>query len=226
MTERRYDDQETAAIFHAASEGQPAPSREPPGSEGLTLRELEAIGREVGLEPTAIARAAASLDVARSTPARRWFGLPLRVSHTVDLPRPMSDAEWERFVVRLREVFDATGGTRTEGSLRQWSNGNLHVLLEPTATGQRLRFSTLHGAARSSIALGGAMLVGAAVLAIAGDAGNAALGMMVMAGTGVAMILSGALRVPGWARLRRQQMEMLATQAAAAPAPGLEPPPR
>src|SRR5258705_12577768 len=47
-----------------------------------------------------------------------------------------------------------TGRTRSEGSLRQWTNGNLQVLLEPTETGHRLRFGTVHGGARAAIGMG------------------------------------------------------------------------
>ena len=51
MSERRYSDEEVAAIFARATETQESqPRRNTPG-EGMTLAELQEIGREVGIAP-------------------------------------------------------------------------------------------------------------------------------------------------------------------------------
>ena len=143
------------------------------------------------------------------------------MARTVNLNRRLTDPEWERLVVQLREVFNARGATRSDGSLRQWTNGNLQVLLEPTAAGHRLRFRTLHGAARASIGAGLAALgVTATVVvatAISGHLGDAIPGIVLLLATGMAMIVNGALRLPRWARLRGRQMDALAAQMASAP---------
>ena len=222
MTERRYSDSEIAAIFRAAAEGpQLLPQREVPREEGLTLTELQAIGHEVGIAPEAVAQAAQGLDVRRGAESRRFLGLPIGVARTVNLNRRLSDEEWERLVVLLREVFNARGVTRSDGSLRQWTNGNLQVLLEPTETGHRLRFGTLHGGASAMIGAGltalGAAGVVAIVTSINGTLGAAMTGIGFMAVAGLGMIASGALRLPGWARLRGRQMEAIATKVALPP---------
>jgi hypothetical protein len=219
MTERRYSDDEMAAIFRAATEG---PSLQPhslhAGSgqgAGMTLAELQAIGREVGIDPEAVARAARALEVRRSAVSRTLLGLPIGVERRVTLARRLSDDEWEQLVGELREVFNARGRTRTEGSLRQWTNGNLYVLLEPTATGQRIRLGSLHGGAAASIRFGLMSLVAAGLLAVASafgaDVGSAIPALL--AGGGI-LVANGALRVPGWARLRARQMEDLALRLA------------
>ncbi len=223
MADRRYNDKEIAAIFRAATEGPPpAPQREVPRDEGLTLADLQAIGREVGIPADAIAQAARALEVRRGPDARTLFGLPIGVRRTVDLNRRLSDAEWERLVVQLREVFEARGVTRSDGSLRQWTNGNLQVLLEPTETGHRLRFGTVHGGARASIGAGTATIGVSAVLAmstaLSGHVADAAPGIAFLFVVGVGMIASGALRLPRWARLRGRQMEAIAARV------GLPPP--
>ena len=218
MTERRYDDTEIAAIFRAATEGAQPPAREVPREEGLTLADLQAIGREVGIAPDAVARAAVGLDVRQGAISRTLFGFPIGVARTVDLHRSLTDLEWERLVVQLREVFNARGVMRTEGSLRQWTNGNLQVLLEPTETGHRLRFGTVNGAARASIRGGLFTLVLAAVIAIPATLSNTlggelpAIGLMVAMGLG--LLANGTLRLPSWARLRGRQMEELAARIA------------
>lgn len=222
MAERRYNDKEIAAIFRVATEGPALPARDVSREGDLTLADLQAIGREVGISPDVVAQAARALDVPSGAVSRRFLGLPIGVARTVDLNRRLTDVEWEHLVVQLREVFNARGVTRSDGSLRQWTNGNLHVLLEPTETGHRLRFGTLHGGASTMIG-GGLMVIGAAgviaiVVALGGHLGQALPGIGVMAATGVAMIASGALRLPRWARLRGRQMEALAAHVAEPPA--------
>ncbi|MEO7217337.1 MAG: hypothetical protein ABI026_04020, partial [Gemmatimonadaceae bacterium] len=151
MSDRRYDQKEVADIFRAASEGSPSLQQPVFDQTGLTLADLQSIGREVGIAPDAVAQAAISLDVHRGSAQRRFLGIPIGVSRTVDLNRRLSVYEWEQLVVELREVFDAYGKTSVDGPSRRWSNGNLQVLLEPTETGQRLRFRTVNGGAQSYI---------------------------------------------------------------------------
>ena len=223
MAERRYSDKEIAAIFRAATET-PSPEQsgqDVPADEGLTLTDLQAIGREVGITPESVAQAARALDTRAGAASRTFLGLRLGVSRTVNLHRRLTDEEWERLVVQLREVFNARGRTRSEGSLRQWTNGNLQVLLEPTETGHRLRFGTVHGAARAAIGAGFGVLGVAAIVAVSGaiwgTLGDAMSGIALMVAAGVGMIVSGALRLPRWARLRQRQMEALAAQVEALP---------
>jgi hypothetical protein len=220
MSDRRYNDKEMAAIFRAAAEGPQGPHPEVPPEEGMTLAELQAIGREVGIAPAAVAQAAQALD-RQGAPARTFFGLPIGVARTVNLNRRLTDQEWEQLVVQLRDVFNARGAIRSDGSLRQWTNGNLQVLLEPTDTGHRLRFRTLHGAARASMGAGvvavGVAATVALATAVAGHLGDAVPGIVFLLATGIGMIVSGALRLPRWARLRERQMDALAAQIASPP---------
>src|SRR5213594_3524122 len=216
MAERRYNDKEIAAIFRAAAEeGPQSPQREVARDEGLTLAELQAIGSEVGIPSDAVAQAARAVDVRLGAASRTFLGLPIGVARTVNLNRRLTDEEWERLVVQLREVFNARGRTRSEGSLRQWTNGNLQVLLEPTETGHRLRLGSLHGGAAASIRLGLVGLGAAVILAVASALG-AQVGSAIPAllAGGAVLIVNGALRVPGWARLRARQMEDLAVRLA------------
>jgi hypothetical protein len=147
---------------------------------------------------------------------RTFLGLPIGVARTIELDRRLAEEEWERLVVHAREVFHARGVVRGEGSLRQWTNGNLHMLLEPTAAGHRLRFGTYNGGARASISAGLASL-GAAVLtlvSVSGALSHAVPGVAILGLAGLGLIANGALRLPSWARLRARQMEELAAEAA------------
>src|SRR5262245_14744059 len=105
MSERRYSDEEVSAIFARATEAQQdAPRPSLPG-DGMTVAELQGIGREVGIEPEAVARAARSLDT--SPPIRQpapatFLGRQVGVAHVVELPYRMTQVGWERLVLDLR----------------------------------------------------------------------------------------------------------------------------
>ncbi|MEO8636409.1 MAG: hypothetical protein ABI587_14135 [Gemmatimonadales bacterium] len=222
MTERRYSEEEIAGIFRSAAE-YPEPALAETAdtlTAGLTLAQLQAIGHEVGLQPAAIARAARAID-RPPVRARTLFGLPLAVTHTVPLHRTLSDLEWDRLVVQLREVFAARGRIRAEGSLREWSNGNLHVLLEPTDEGHQLRFKTVHGGARAGITVGLGLVATATVVtlatALSGSLAEATTGIAILASTGMVLIASRAWRLPRWARTRAQQMMALGARLALPP---------
>ena len=220
MTDRRFTDEEVAAIFKQATEAQPARQPQLQPGEGLTLAEIQEIGRQVGLAPELVAQAATSLSNTGAASSRQFIGLPVGVGRTVELNRKLSDDEWERLVVDLRETFDARGRLSQEGSLRQWTNSNLQVLLEPAANGHRVRFRTVNGNARAWMR-GGLITLGiAAILTIAATVGgtfhsNLALlqitpGLTIAAKVallGVAQFALGAIRLPRWARLRSKQME-------------------
>ena len=220
MTERRFNDAEVAAIFERATKAQQADARQLIAGEGLSLAELQEIGREVGLAPDLIVQAALSVDTGGRATSRKFFGLPIGVGRTVELERKLSDDEWAQLVVDLRDTFDARGVMREQGSFRQWTNGNLQALLEPTATGQRLRLRTYRSEMRTLTA-GALALVSAAVVALLakllrGDPVNASMLMSlgVITTLGASMIATGTLRVSGWAKLRQKQMEEVVARLA------------
>jgi len=223
MTERRYTDEEVASIFERAAEAQQQVRKQlttGESPEGMTLAQLQEIGKEVGISADLIAQAAKSVSMPVRETSRRFLGLPVGVGRTVDLERKLTDEEWDRLVVDLRETFDAKGTIRHEGSFRQWTNGNLQALLEPTATGQRLRLRTFKGDAMGSIVGGGALLgasfVGLASMWMQGAQSGSWASMSIIGLTGAVLFAAGALRLPSWARLRQRQMEEVAARLASA----------
>ena len=168
MPERRYSDEEIAAIFKRAAETEPSASPVLAEGQGMTLEALQEIGREVGLSPDTILQAARSLETTGKPASRRFFGFPIGVGRTIQLDRPLSEAEWGYLVTDLRETFSARGKLKSDGPFRQWTNGNLQALIEPTPDGERLRLQTLAGGPRSLMRSG----VTALGLAGCGDAGS------------------------------------------------------
>lgn len=207
--ERRYSDAEVEEILRRATERRGELARPASGQDGLTLGELQAIGREVGIPPNAMAEAARSLT--RPPAVHRTLGLPLAVGHRVPLSRDLTEAEWEHLLADLRETFRARGQVRVHGRIREWSNGNLHALVEPTPDGWRLRMGTTKGSARPLLGMGAAMLGLAVVFWIVallglGD-GDLAGGATTLVAMGTAFLAGGAVQLPGWSRERRRQME-------------------
>jgi hypothetical protein len=213
MSERRYSQDEVSEIFARTLEKEHAALPAPTESNGLTLAALQEIGREVGISAESISQAARSLDQAPQSTAKTFLGLPIGVGQTVEFDRPLSDSDWERLVGDLRTTFNARGAVRYDGPFRQWTNGNLQALLEPTATGHRLRLQTSKGDARALMTGGGIVLGGATAtfiaLTVAGTLGKpgSLMGIGFMALMGLGMFAAGALRVPRWARLRKTQID-------------------
>ncbi|HEX5004577.1 MAG TPA: hypothetical protein VFV65_04635 [Gemmatimonadales bacterium] len=211
MTDRRYSEAEVAEIFRQAAEAQQSAQRRLPPGDGLTLSDLQGIGQDVGIPPDLIAQAATTLERGGLPASRRFLGLPLGVGRTVELPRPLTEAEWEHLVVDLRDTFHARGTIRSDGGLREWTNGNLQALLEPTPTGARLRLRTLNGNARGLMLVGMGMIgiaLGPFIAAVLTVGAEAALPQLLpfLLGGG-ALFGLGALRLPRWATARRRQME-------------------
>ena len=216
MDDRRYNEQEVADIFGRAAEAQGEATRALPPGEGMTLAELQDIGQQVGMTAEAVADAARSLDRHEPRFRRQLLGLTIGVGRTVVLERRLTTDEWERLVVKVRETFDARGNVKSEGSLRQWTNGNLQVLVEPTEHGDRLRMRTVNAYAQMAFAVGvGVIAVPVLVAAVAAVAGVPNIGERIeslapMALMGAASLGVGLVRLRGWARTRLQQMDEIA----------------
>ncbi len=216
MTERRYSEDEVAEIFERASQAQQEVRRQVTPAAGLSLAQLQEIGGEVGIPAELVASAARSLDHAGRPTIRRFLGLPVGVGRTIQLERELTEQEWEHLVVDLRRTFDARGKVRMDGPFRQWTNGNLQALLEPTPSGPQLRLRTLKGNVLPMLGAAGIMGAFSVLVAIAavlqGKPASAFVGVAALALMSLGFLGSVLLPLPGWARTRRQQMEAVASR--------------
>jgi hypothetical protein len=218
MTERRYGDEEVREIFSLATTGGLRDRSLPSESGGMTLDELQRIGQEAGIEPARVAQAAASLDArGRVAPVRRSFGMPVGVSRVVDLPRAPTDREWEQLIAEFRTTFGAQGRATTSGGLREWSQGTLHISVEPTERGEQLRLSTLKEDAIAlnmlGVVMGGMSAIFGSVVAAAGKPEKALLVLGLFGGMALFTFGANLVRLPAWARERERQMEAIAEHA-------------
>lgn len=217
MAERRFREDEVSAIFRYATEEQKPLDPGEPAGDGLTLADVQQIGRDVGIDPGVIARAAALLDQGGGTSVRTFLGLPIRVGRIVELGRAVSDAEWQRLVVDLDEIFNAQGIVRSDATIRSWRNGNLRVMVEPGASGSRLRMTTYNENAdrmmRVGLMFGGIAAVGALISA----AGHSHEGVGSVGLVAVIMFGVCAVRLPWWGRRRLAQMKDVADRLLGTP---------
>lgn len=217
MADRRYTDEEVAEIFRRATVLRPESRVPMAATDGMTLAQLEAIAQEAGIEPSRITIAAREIDAPSAAP-KRAVGVPISVSRSVELPREISEREWEFLVTRLRETFDATGKLESHGSLRTWSNSNLRVMLEPGISGHRVRFTSLNAGLRARI-VGGSLAFGFGGITtlVAGLSGSeqflaafSTSGILAVIGAFVAAAAVGATKL--WRNERRQQFDALAAE--------------
>jgi hypothetical protein len=217
--ERRYRDHEVRQILDMAIGQDEAPSPPLPATDGLTLGQLQEVGREIGLSPNRISQAVAAFEGRGvSLPRTRTLGLPVSVGSVVSLPRSPTEREWERLIAEFRTTFGAKGEVTSHGSLREWSNGTLHAFVEPTETGYRLRLTESRAAALGvgTVAGGFFLSFGLLILAVLlgrEDAGLKVLFPLFMSVGGGGILALSAMTLPGWARTQEKRMEHMCSYA-------------
>jgi len=143
VTPARFSEDDARRVFARAAERQRVAG---PPADGLTLAELQEIGRAAGLDPDDIAAAVAELQAGDAAPGPVVAGLPAEWRTVRVLPSPVSDAAWEAMVAVLRKTFGAAGTASQIGRVREWSlpdaahggSDGVAVVLEPTEAGTRV----------------------------------------------------------------------------------------
>lgn len=213
--DRRYTEDEVAEILERATSTDLAgPRSRTAETDGLTLDQLQEIGSEVGIPPDRIAAAARSVATRpQSAAPSKLLGAPRSVTRTVPTGRPLTDDEWTRLVVEVRETFGAKGRIDAAGNLRTWSNGNLHVFVEPASDGYRVRMTTFKGNALPRVGAGVAAILFGGLSAGLVQAGGDPAGLViggVFGALGLGQILVTRASLPRWAAERAAQMNGLA----------------
>lgn len=136
---RKFSEEEISRIFEQAAKEQ----EQGEDHSGLTLSELQSIGAASGLSPSAIERAAKKIKlVLRLDPRKRKFKSDIGVGGTAELPGKITTSDWEELLPEIRNEFNAPGNAISDGYRKEWSNGNLKVLIENGRNQDRLRLSS------------------------------------------------------------------------------------
>jgi hypothetical protein len=215
--ERRYEDHEIRQILDLAIGEEHGSAQSLTAVDGLTLRELQEVGREVGVPPDRITQAAATFEGRGESVSRATsLGLPTSVERVVTLPRNPSDREWELLVAELRTTFGGKGEMTSHGGLREWTHGRVQVFIEPTETGYRLRLTDAN-AALGGMVLGGGLLAFAVlilVVLLGRDDPGARLAVPAFFSLfGGGLIAGSAISLPKWARRQKNRMEHMCRHA-------------
>ena len=216
--ERKYQDEEIRQILDLAIGQEDAPAPSLPSVDGLTLLELQEVGREVGLPPDRISQAVAVFEArGEVVPRGTTLGLPTSVGRVVPLPRNLSDREFDLLIAELRTTFGGKGEVTSQGGLREWTHGTLHAFIEPTETGHRLRF-TDSSAAVAGIVLGGSLMALALLVFVVllgkDDPGFKFAVPAFFAMVGGSVAAGSAMMLPKWAREQERRMEHISRYAA------------
>lgn len=209
-SERRYQDHEIREILDLAIDEESNLQGSVTAADGLTLRQLQEVGQEVGVSPDRIAQAAVVVAARRHAPTHEtttW--LPTAVERTILLPRNLSDREWEWLVAELRTTFGGKGEVAVQGGMREWTHGRVQAFIDESHTGYRLRLSDVN-AASGGIVLGGAILALALMIFVVllgkADAGFRFIVPAVFTALGGGLMVGSALSLPRWARRQRDGM--------------------
>ena len=115
---KRFSEADAQRIFALAAERQHETGQDEPG---LSLAELEEVGRVAGLDPQFVREAAMDALRPEATGAtRRVLGMPLEHRRERFIRGTVTDAAWAQIVVDLRRQFNKPGLVTDIGPLREW----------------------------------------------------------------------------------------------------------
>ena len=220
----RFSEEEARRIFARAAERQQASE---PASEGLSLDELQEVGRAAGLDPAHVAAAVAEVRSARpAAPPATFLGVGVEVRASRVLSGPVTDEAWEQMVARLRRTFGSKGTPTDVGRVREWTSGPSSTLLVTVEPGDPARGGgavvTMQTSKKSEssqygaiVGVFGAMAVLFAILGtLQGGAGDPAfwvfIGAFVAAAVGFPLL--GRRSYARWAERRQGQFDALLDQ--------------
>lgn len=212
---RTYSQDEVREIIRRAAETTAEREKLQSDDSGLTMDDLADLATATGIDPRIMMDAARSLDrEVEESFEKRLLGIKISAAHAIRIEGPFSEEDWQALVADCRSTFQAKGKVHETSGLREWSNGNLHVLVEPAGNDTIIRMRTLHGGAQRMAGAGMAMTIAVAVMLFTAFSEGRALGdlygnvMLLMA----ALLGAGALlvtRIRNWSRTRQTQMEAL-----------------
>lgn len=153
---RRYVDAEVSRILKRAADLQQAEGAMAPSAGGLTLRELEEIAREVGIDPQYLQRAAAELDTGMAGRSNwTWFtGRPATLTLERTIAGEIPDVAFEALVTQIQRSAGAPGQPSLMGRTLIWHSEtanaarSLQVVVTSREGETRIRIEErLHGLA-------------------------------------------------------------------------------
>ncbi len=149
---RRFSDEEFARILHTALQLQERDPAKPTNDRGLTLEDMKAAARDVGIDPTLVERAVALLPE-KATTGGRFLGGATRYRLSRSVPGPAGPDELAPAVDMIRDDLGVAGRVSSELDGVTWETegelSQIHVTLRPTANRTEVRVAVNRDAAAS-----------------------------------------------------------------------------
>jgi hypothetical protein len=162
---RTYSQDEVREIIRRAAESTAEREKLQSDDSGLTMGDLADLATATGIDPRIMMDAARSLDrEVEESFEKRLLGMKISAAHAIRVEGPFTGEDWQALVADCRSTFEAKGKVNETSGLREWSNGNLHVLVEPAGNDAIIRMRTVHGAAQRMAGAGMAMTIAVAVM--------------------------------------------------------------
>jgi len=214
---RRFSDEEVRAILARAAKLQELAPPAPSVADGLSLRDLEQVGEEAGIDGALVRRAAAELDVeAGAASGGVLLGHPGQLRFQYFVPAEVPPSAFPRLTEVIESRLDLPGQAQVAGSSLRWYPVGAPRLLQVAVVPEDGR-TTIRITERLSPLIGG--LFGGIVGGAGGGLGGAAAGVIggVLGSLWGGLLAAGVAVVGSWwlarsifVRIARQRHEQLA----------------
>ena len=184
-------------------------------SEGLTIKELEQVSKEVGLHPKYIQQAVNDLSNPRQSAAANLLGGPFTYQHLAPVKGTVSDEEWENVVSEIRRIHGGIGKTSTLGHTLQWEQrkrevGYIQIALSPKESHTNIHINANYNY-YARVVYGLAALFGLAFFALLFDETNlSAITQLLSVLLGAPILWAGArFYLSNWMKRKRRTYQKL-----------------
>ena len=133
---RLYNEKELQRLIQRATELQQEKAEG--RGVGLSLKEIERIAQEMGLDPQHLHRAASELDRGQIYSNKmNFWGHPFQIDASERFEGVLTDSQWDEVVKSLRWISSSLGQTHENGNKREWRViqeeplGHTHVVVTP-----------------------------------------------------------------------------------------------
>lgn len=144
---RRFTDEQFALALRKAMtlQDNPGPDGKSLPAGGMTLDEMKAVAREVGIDPALMEQAVALLPSQERSPADRILGGPTRYRLEHSATQRLSREDLARVVDAVRREMQQPGKVSTELDGLSWETegevSQFHVSLSPRESGTEVRLN-------------------------------------------------------------------------------------
>lgn len=152
--ERRFSREEFALVLRRAAELQQAEEREDIAAEvapeGMTLAEMQAVARDVGVDPARVADAALLLPTRHEGALTRYIGGPSRYRLERSVPGALPARATGKVLEAIRRAADDTGAAHEIHGAIEWRHSNDSARLNVHITPHEDRTNIVVAADRSA----------------------------------------------------------------------------